>query len=220
MTKPIICYVTDRKALVAANPAEAFRESISAAIGCGADWVQIREKDLHARELSVLARYAVKIANLARRARIFVNDRLDVALASAAAGVHLGFHSPPARDVVRWCRGGEAPEGFQIGVSCHSLNEARDAEAAGVNYIFFGPVFETPSKKAYGLPQGLVSLESVCKAIRIPVIAIGGVDESSAPSCLGAGAAGIAAIRMFQQKADPQLLRDAIARLHESADTR
>src|SRR5271163_4447945 len=114
MTKPIICYVTDRKALDAHNPPEALEQCISTAIGCGADWVQIREKDLHGRELSVLARYAVKIANLSRGARIFVNDRLDVALASAASGVHLGFHSPPARDVVRWCRGGNTPEGFQI----------------------------------------------------------------------------------------------------------
>jgi thiamine-phosphate pyrophosphorylase len=216
MTKPIICYVTDRKALVADNPAEALRESISKAIACGADWVQIREKDLPGGELSVLARHAVKIANLAGGARAIVNDRLDVALGSGAVGVHLGFHSAPARDVVRWCRSGKAPDGFQIGVSCHSLDQARGAEAAGANYIFFGPVFDTPSKKAYGLPQGLASLESVCRAIRIPVIAIGGVSESNAPSCLGAGAAGIAAIRMFQQKTEPQLLRETIARLHKS----
>jgi len=214
MAKPIICYVTERRTLVADNPAKALCESVSTAIGCGADWVQIREKDLAAKDHSILARHTVEIAG---SARVIVNDRLDIALASDAGGVHLGFNSTPARDVVRWCHSGNAPEEFQVGVSCHSPDQAQDAEAVGANYIFFGPVFETPSKKAYGRPQGLENLERVCKAIRIPVIAIGGVDHTNALSCLRAGAAGIAAIRMFQQKTDPQLLRDTIARLHESA---
>ena len=220
MTKPIICYVTDRKALRAGDPHVALRECISTAIGCGADWVQIREMDLPAKELSVLVRHAVKIAGLAGTARAIVNDRLDVALASGAQGVHLGGSSAPARDVVRWCRNGSAPVGFQIGVSCHSLDEARDAETAGADYAFFGPVFDTPSKRKYGKPQGLANLERVCNTIGIPVIAIGGVDEANALNCLGAGASGIAAIRMFQRTANPKMLRDAITRIHGAREMR
>ena len=136
----------------------------------GADWVQIREKDLPGRELLELARNAVAAANERPAAkgvskpRVYVNDRLDVALAAGAAGVHLGGESAPAGDVVRWCRNGNAPSGFEIGVSCHSVEDAREAERAGASYIFFGPVFDTPSKREFGAPQGAERLAEVCEA--------------------------------------------------------
>ena len=177
--------------------------------------MQIREKDQPGRELLALARAAVALGN-AKGARVIVNDRLDVALAAGAAGVHLGGESMPAREVVLWCRAGNAPREFTIGVSCHSVEEARGAESSGANYIFFGPVFETPSKKAFGAPQGLARLSEVCRTVGIPTIAIGGVDESNGLECLRAGAAGVAAIRLFQQARKPGELADAIARLHGS----
>jgi len=220
LVTPVVCYVTDRKALRAPDPAEGVGERIAAAIDAGADWVQVREKDLPARELLAVVRAAVTIAEDGSRAavaRVIVNDRLDVALAAGAAGVHLGAASMPARDVVRWCRSGNAPARFLVGVSCHSLEQAREAESAGASYIFFGPVFDTPSKRAFGQPQGVPTLATVCRAIRLPVIAIGGVNEENGAECMHAGAAGIAAIRLFQECRDPEALRRTLARLHGGA---
>ncbi|MGC2707047.1 MAG: thiamine phosphate synthase, partial [Candidatus Acidiferrales bacterium] len=115
--------------------------------------------------------------------------------------------------VVQWCRGGNAPPEFLIGVSCHSFEEAREAESAGASYVFFGPVFYTPSKRGLGAPQGAARLAEVCRSVRVPVIAIGGVDESNAAECLRAGAAGIAAIRMFQEAGDADALGRTIERI-------
>ncbi len=211
--KPIVCYVTDRNALGAGEPAENLLAKIRGAIAAGADWVQIRERGMPARELLALARAARNEG--AGQAHILINDRLDVALAAGAAGVHLGGASMPARDVVRWCRTGNAPAEFLIGVSCHSVEDVREAEAAGASYVFFGPVFETPSKKSFGPPQGIAKLAEACRAVRIPAIAIGGVNEENAAECLRAGAAGIAAIRMFQESRGLEMLRKAVTRLHD-----
>jgi thiamine-phosphate pyrophosphorylase len=209
--------VTDRKGLGPGDPVENVLGRIRAAVAAGVDWVQIREKDLAGRELLALARGAIGITREntgAGKAGVVVNDRLDVALAAGAAGVHLGGESLPARDAIRWCRGGNAPAEFLIGVSCHRLEEAREAENAGASYAFFGPIFETPSKERFGAPQGIARLAKVCRAVRIPVIAIGGVSEENGPECVRAGAAGIAAIRLFQEAGDPVALRKAIAHLH------
>lgn len=210
--KPIVCYVTDRKALGAADPAGNLLAKIRAATAAGVDWVQIRERDMPARELLALTRAAIGARE--GEARILVNDRLDVALAAGATGVHLGGASLPAGEVVRWLREGNAPAEFLVGVSCHRIEEAREAEDAGASYVFFGPVFETPSKKSYGPPQGMAKLSEVSSAVRIPVIAIGGVNEENAAECLRAGATGIAAIRMFQESREPETLKRAIAKLH------
>jgi thiamine-phosphate pyrophosphorylase len=91
---------------------------------------------------------------------------------------------------------------FQIGVSCHSIQEATRAEKDGASYVFFGPVFSTPSKERFGPPQGLQKLAEVCRALSVPVLAIGGVDTENAISCYHAGASGIAAIRLFQDSPD------------------
>jgi len=187
----------------------------------GVDWVQIRERDLRAKELLELSRQAVAesiVGSVMDEARaevlVVVNDRLDVALAAGAAGVHLGRESMPAGDVVRWCRNGNAPAQFLIGVSCHNLKEAQEAEDAGASYVFFGPVFDTPSKRPFGPPQGVARLGEVCRALRITVIAIGGVNAGNAAQCSDAGAKGIAAIRLFQETTDPAALSDVVARLH------
>lgn len=186
------------------------------AVDAGVDWVQLREKDLSSRDLLALAREAVEHSTRKTQpldARVIVNDRLDVALAAGAGGVHLGSTSLKPRDVVSWCRGGNAAQDFLVGVSCHQLEEAREAEGAGASYIFFGPVFDTPSKRAFGQPQGVVGLAEVCSAVGIPVIAIGGVDEGNAAECLRAGAAGIAGIRTFQAPKAKEALAAKIERL-------
>jgi thiamine-phosphate pyrophosphorylase len=125
--------------------------------------------------------------------KIVVNDRLDVALALGAAGVHLGTQSIPAAAVRRI-----APAGFLVGVSCHSLEEAQAAEAASADYILLGPIFETPAKVQYGPPLGLEKLREVAAKLRIPILALGGITVDRVKSCLVAGAAGIAGISVFQ----------------------
>jgi thiamine-phosphate pyrophosphorylase len=206
--KPIVCYVTDRRALSPApgsasnNPADPdfqpLHDAIQRAAAFGAALIQIREKDLDARPLLDLVRFAVA-AMQDSGARVLVNDRLDVALAAGAAGVHLGENSLPLETVNEWRRSAGRPE-FLIGVSCHSLESCQTAARGGTNYVFFGPVFATPSKAAFGPPQGLERLREACQAVEIPVLAIGGITAENFQSCLEAGAAGIAAIRWLQEK--------------------
>ncbi|MGH9735249.1 MAG: thiamine phosphate synthase [Candidatus Acidiferrales bacterium] len=227
--KPIVCYVTDRHSLTVpanADPIDALLQKIQTAIDGGVDWIQIREKDVTSGRLLKLARQAVTAADESsktspgRRTRIYVNDRLDVALAAggdglpAAAGVHLGGESLPVEQVVRWCRAGNAPPEFQIGVSCHSIDQTRAAAQNGADYIFFGPVFNTPSKRSFGPPQDLDRLGEICRAIQIPVIAIGGIDESNAQDCIRRGASGVAAIRLFQSAPKDGELEGFISTLH------
>lgn len=215
--KPIFCYVTDGRAFEFAplahhsSPGDSaplrlrpLQDCIRRAAAAGADWIQIREKDLEGRSLVELARFA-SAETRAASARVLVNDRLDVALAAPAAGIHLGEQSLPLDTVIEWRRSA-GPTDFLIGVSCHSLESARAAGRSGANYIFFGPVFATPSKAAFGAPQGIERLREVCASVEIPVLAIGGVNLQNARACIAAGAAGIAAIRLFQQAADPDEL--------------
>jgi thiamine-phosphate pyrophosphorylase len=198
--KPIVCYVTDRSAFSAETSVQSVLERIAVAARAGADWVQIREKGLGARPLIGLVRDAIDVVRRLTdgRTRVIVNDRLDVAIGAGASGVHLGHASIPAREAIRWCRNGGAPKDFAVGVSCHSLDDARTAEEAGVDYVFFGPVFDSPSKREFGSPQGTEKLRKAAGALRIPVIAIGGVNVNNALECLKSGAAGVAAIREFQ----------------------
>jgi len=208
--KPLLCYVTDRNAL--AEPS-LLTEQISRAIAAGIDWVQIREKDLSARELLEVARAAMKVAQ-GSATRIIVNDRLDVALAAGASGVHLGEASLPVAAVAAWRRENAwaevSPREFLIGASCHSLEAARAAEDDCADYVIFGPVFSTPSKEKFGAPQGIKLLVEASKAVRIPVLGIGGITEANARECFAAGAAGIAAIRMFS---DTRGLETLVGRL-------
>ncbi len=217
----VLCYVTDGHLLPESSPANLLR-SIECAAAAGVDWIQIREKDVAARELAVLTRNAISILERSAHAdsgrpRIIVNDRIDVALATGAAGVHLSGTSIPASEAVLWLRAGNAPQGFQVGVSCHSLTEAQNAEAAGASYVFFGPIYETPSKTRFGQSQGIERLTEVCRSVRISVLAIGGISESNARACLDAGAAGIAAIRLFQEISNGAEFRALVSRLRSLA---
>ena len=193
-------YITDRNQ-IQPQPLDGF---IARAIAAGVDWVQIREKDLPARGLLSLTATAVEQARR-RSTRVIVNDRLDVALAAKAHGVHLGTRSMPL-DVVRKL----APEEFAVGASCHSLAEALAAQAGGADYILLGPIFSTPSKLQYGPPLGLAVLREVTTQLSIPVFALGGISVDRVPLCRQNGAAGIAGIRVFQ---DSDSLDDLVREL-------
>jgi thiamine-phosphate pyrophosphorylase len=217
--QPVLCYVTDRTALHSGSQSavDKVRDKIRNGSYAGIDWIQIREKDLPTRELLTLAADAVRIAHGASDGpRVIVNDRLDVALAAGAGGVHLGGKSIAFADVIQWCRRGNASPKFLIGISCHELEEALEAERVGASYVFFGPVYDTPSKRSFGSPQGIARLTRVCEAVRIPVIAIGGVTENNAAETLRAGATGIAAIRLFQESEDAESLRSVVERLRQT----
>jgi thiamine-phosphate pyrophosphorylase len=207
---PLLCYVTDRRSLSAVAPKplhEALLGKIEAATAAGVDWIQIREKDLSARNCGSLTREALRIAaspsgSKTRPTRILVNDRLDIALTEHAGGVHLGEKSLPPAEAKRLANSRFEGLDFLAGVSCHSLEAAKSAAKDGADYLFFGPVFATPSKAAFGSPQGLRRLTEVCRAVSLPVLAIGGITLANASACLAAGASGIAAIRLFQDAPD------------------
>jgi thiamine-phosphate pyrophosphorylase len=220
---PLLCYVTDRRSLSATSPAdsiEALIQKIAEVAAAGVDWVQIREKDLTAGELASLTRQALRIAarssaKCSSSIRVLVNDRLDVAIAERAGGVHLGEKSLPVREAKRLIQSALAKQAvgksFLVGASCHSLEAAKAAEHDGADYIFFGPIFATPSKAAFGAPQGLDRLREVCRDASIAIIAIGGITLGNAAACIDAGAAGIAAIRLFQETRNAV---DVVRKLH------
>ena len=199
-------YITDRTQLSTLT-LDAF---IERAIAAGVDWVQIREKDLAARQLFGHIERAVQQARRLGFTRVMVNDRLDLALAAHADGVHLGTRSM-AVDVVRRL----SPPGLIVGASCHSLKEARAAELAGADYILLGPVFETPSKRQYGPPLGLGKLREITRQVAIPVLALGGISSDRVAACRENGAAGIAGIRLFQ---DSDAVTELVGDLREKAE--
>lgn len=211
--KIALCYVTDRWALGGSAEAQSrlLLEKMENAARAGVDWIQIREKDLAGRELAALVAEAVR--RIARPCRILVNDRLDVAMAIGAGGVHLGEKSMLIEDARRFVKEKNCGGDFLVGVSAHSLEAAQAAEKNGADYVIFGPVYETLSKAAYGPPQGLERLTEVCRKVTIPVVAIGGITIQNARECVSAGASGIAAIRLFQDADDPAaVLRELRAR--------
>jgi len=201
MTKyssPLVYLITDRRMLLPTNDETSISSLIgfvNSAIRAGVDMVQIRERDLSTRELYYLAEAVISEAR-ARNVRVLVNDRADVA-ACAAAGVHLTARSLPAR-IVRKAFGPE----MNIGVSTHNIEEAVAAEQGGADFIVFGPVFETESKRPFGPPVGLGALREAAARLKIPVLALGGIKIDNFHKALGAGAAGIAAISMFTESED------------------
>ena len=150
--------------------------------------VQLREKDLNTRDLMRLGRDVLSVT-VPRRVPLFVNDRIDVALALGADGVHLRSDSMPA-SVARRLVG---PDRF-IGVSAHSVEEVVEAESQGADFVVLGPIFATPSKEPYGAPIGLDRLAEAVRRTSIPVFAIGGVTAQHISDIHRAGVFGIAVI--------------------------
>jgi thiamine-phosphate pyrophosphorylase len=161
--------------------------------------VQLREKDLGGRELFVLAEKTKRLCER-YQANLFVNDRVDIALGVDADGVHLGGDSMPVR-AARELLGAEK----LIGVSTHSINEAREAEQEKADFILFGPVYFTASKAAYGEPQGLGRLKKVVEKISLPVYAIGGVKVGNIAEVKETGVRGIALISAVLSASDPRV---------------
>jgi thiamine-phosphate pyrophosphorylase len=153
----------------------------------GVEMIQIRAKQLSARELSGLVRTVLRVA---QTSRVLVNTRTDVALACGAHGVHLPSGSMPPNTIRQI-----APGGFLIGVSCHSLDELRAAESEGADFAVYGPVFPSITKPL--TPIGIDAFRQAAASVRLPVYALGGVTMENAPQCIEAGAAGVAGISLF-----------------------
>ncbi|HET8732934.1 MAG TPA: thiamine phosphate synthase [Anaeromyxobacteraceae bacterium] len=158
--------------------------------------VQLRAKGLPAADLLALAR-ALRAVTCEVSQLLLVNDRLDVALAAGADGVHLPAAGIPPADARRL-----AGPGRLVAVSCHSAADVAAARDAGADFATFGPVFDTPSKRAYGAPVGLAALREAA-ALGLPLVGLGGIDAGNAPEVAAAGAFGVAAIRAWLDAPDP-----------------
>ena len=208
MTPPIIIMVTDRRHYV--EPLTGLVEASRRAAEAGVDVIQIRESGLDDRALMTLAGRVREVVSRAG-ARVLINDRLDVALAVHAAGVHL-----PALGISCGRARGMAPPGFLIGRSVHSEAEAVETEeAGGCDYLILGSVFESASKPPGHPVGGLALLARVCKTVRLPVIAIGGITPARVPEVVDAGAKGIAAIGLFA-RTDRPALGETVGRIREA----
>ncbi len=181
---------------------------IEQTVSAGVDMVQIRERDLPARDLCCLTE-AVAERLRGSGTRVMVNDRADIA-ACFGAGVHLTTRSLPA-EVVRAAFGPD----ILLGVSTHNQEEAEAAERGGADFIVFGPVFETASKAEYGDPVGLAALRRVATRLNIPVIALGGIKVSNFRETLNAGAAGVAGISIFIKSVESQDLDELVSTIKD-----
>jgi thiamine-phosphate pyrophosphorylase len=177
------------------------------ALDGGVQAVQLREKNLDGKQLFLLAE---KIRALCARyqAALLINDRIDVARAVDADGVQLGNASLPI-EIAREQLGADR----MIGASTHSLDEARGAERSGADFVLFGPVYFTPTKAAYGAPQGLAALKKIVENITLPVYAIGGIKSANVGAVMGAGVRGIALISAVMAATDPKLASGKIKNL-------
>ena len=186
-----LCLVTDRNNTRGRD----LVEIVAACVTAGLPSVQVREKDLPATELATLCR---RIRALGPPPFVIVNDRIDVALAVGADGVQRTYASLAVEElrVV-------ADKRVRVGASVHSLEEAKAMAGQGAEWLFFGPVYDTPSKRAYGAPQGLTALERVAAAVDVPVIAIGGITPARVREVRQSGADGVAVISAILAADDP-----------------
>lgn len=193
---------------------------VEAAVTAHVTLIQLREKHLRPRVLYELAARAAEICRRRGNTRVLVNDRADIARAARTDGVHLTTQSLDAAIVRRAVVKGDRD--FLIGVSTHTLDEARAARDAGANFAVFGPVFETPAKWPAGRPANLDRLnEATCALGPFPLLALGGITRENAHQALRAGAQGIAAIRLFRDARKLGEIVEAIEMIDpQSNDTR
>jgi thiamine-phosphate pyrophosphorylase len=189
---PRLYLITDRRRVPGGDLAGA----VARAVAAGVRLVQLREKDLPGRALCDLAR-AVKARTDPAGAALLINDRADVALAAGAAGVHLTSADPPVAEV----RDLLGPKAL-IGVSTHHLDEVESAGRAGADFVTFGPVYDTPSKRDLGTPVGLDALAGAARA-PVPVFALGGVDAGRVADLMATGCHGVAVISAVLGAPDP-----------------
>jgi thiamine-phosphate pyrophosphorylase len=191
----LLYYITDRSQFAGDEAARRSRllKTITQTASCGVDFIQLREKDLSTRDLETLAREAqLGTENQKLKTVLLINSRTDIALACGARGVHLPSNDISPSEVRKiWSQCN--PAQLTIGASCHTRAEVARAAQGGADFAVFGPVFE----KVGARPAGLDALEEASQE-KIPVLALGGVTLENAESCMQAGAAGIAAIRLFQ----------------------
>lgn len=194
----LLYYITDRSQFPGDEDSRRARllSTIGQAIRCGVEYIQIREKDLSTHDLEILAGTALRAGNQQSRTVFLINSRTDIAIACGAQGVHLRSNdiSPSEVRSIWTRRGAGAPARVTVGQSCHNRGEVARAAQEGADFVVFGPVFE----KGRSRPAGLEALHEACQE-RIPVLALGGVTLQNAEACVQAGAAGIAAIRLFQE---------------------
>ncbi len=188
-----LCLVTDRTQTGGRDLLTLVRECLAAGLRA----VQLREKDLGAGELADLGR-ALRAATAEHGAMLIVNDRTDVALAVGADGVQRTTASLTVADILAI-----ADKRLRVGASVHALGEAVAAADAGADWLVFGPVYDTPSKRAYGPAQGLRALERVACSVTVPVIAIGGITPERVGEVRRAGARGVAVISAILGAASP-----------------
>ncbi len=194
-----LCLVTDRTRTRGRDLVAVVGECLAAGLSA----VQVREKDLGAGDLAALCR-RLRPLTIAAEALLIVNDRVDVALAVGADAVQRTSTSLSVRDMIA-----VADKRLHVGASVHAREEAIDAEHQGADWVVFGPVYDTESKRAYGPPQGLARLEAVARAVGVPVIAIGGITPGRVAEVRAAGAAGVAVISAILDADSPA---DATAR--------
>ena len=222
MSNHVLLYITDRTAFPGDEPARRSRllDKIAEAARCGVDLIQLREKDLSTHELESLARDAVNVIGQEKLATgrgplttaLLINSRNDVAIAAGAEGVHLRSNDLTPDEVrTIWTRRAivspreNPPPSPLIAVSCHSSEEVAQAATNQADFAVFAPVFEKVAAPGTN-PAGIETLRRACRA-PIPVLALGGVSLQNAAQCLDAGAAGIAAIRLFQEHSIADVVR-------------
>ena len=206
MPSPLLCYITDRTQLPGYEVGRRARllEKIAEAAEAGIDYIQLREKDLTARELESLATEILetiqesqrRTENRELRTKLLINSRADIAIAVAAAGVHLPASDLTPAEVRRIASGAHPPVRLMVSRSCHTPEEVQQAAIDGADLALFAPVFEKQAAPATK-PTGLDALRAACH-YNLPLLALGGVTLENAAGCFRAGAAGIAAIRLFQ----------------------
>ena len=213
----MICLVTDRRRLAnrlslgtdGPQVLDVLVEIATDAVDAGVDIVQVRESDLPTCVLTDLVKRLVDGAH-GKGSTIVVNDRLDVALAAGAHGVHLK-EAPIAIDRIR----SVAPAGFTVGQSCHSVDQARDSKA---DYVIVGTVFPTRSKPGVSL-IGLAGLEAVARSTKTPVLGIGGIRLDHLSNVAAIGAAGIAAVDLFLPDSERRVpMRDIVSQARRAFD--